>query len=135
TESGSPPKRVWSRAALGCWSYYTPNSRPNGVPVVADVTGGGEKSVLVARKPDRLVALTSDGSVGRSWKFPALPQQWMVGNFDGDTVPDLLVTYPVGQILNVTTAAVAGKDGRTLWRVLAGNGPAALCDMDGDGID
>src|SRR5207248_2927422 len=47
----------------------------------------------------------------------------------------LLVTYPVGQILNVTTAAIAGKDGRALWRVLAGNGPPALSDMDGDGID
>src|SRR5262249_420922 len=25
---GETPKRVWSRQAMGCWSYYTPNSRP-----------------------------------------------------------------------------------------------------------
>src|SRR5207248_2816404 len=110
-----------------------PNSRPNGVPVIADVTGSGDKAVLVAQKPDRLVALASDGSILKSWTFPSLPQQWSVGSFDGDAIPDLLVTYPVGTILNVATVAVAGKDGRTLWRVLAGNGPAALADMDGDG--
>jgi hypothetical protein len=132
---GGVPKSMWSRAAQGCESYYIPFSRPTGVPVIADVEGHGEKSILVAGKPNRLQALASDGTVKKEWRFPALPARWTVGNFDGDDVPDLLVTYPIGPILDVATVAVAGSDGRTLWRAHGGNGPVALYDMDGDGRD
>jgi outer membrane protein assembly factor BamB len=134
-QPGAAPRPARSFPAQGCWSYYVPHSRPHGIPVIADVEGNGDKTILVAQKPNSLVALDSDGTVRRRWQFPALPQQWTVGDFDGDDVPDLLVTYPIGPILDVATVAVAGKDGRTLWRAHGGNGPAALFDMDGDGRD
>lgn len=129
------PRKRWSHPSVGIWSLYTPLSQPNGVPLVANVDQDDDLEVLVAEKPDKLIALGSHGQSKRTWQFPALPQQWMVANFDGDEFPDLFVTYPVGAIIDVDSVAIAGKDGRTLWKRHCGNGPSAIADVNGDGID
>ena len=129
------PTKRWTRQVNGIWSLYIPLSQPHGVPYVADVTNDEGLEILVAEKPNRLVALDSAGNVLRSWTFPAAPQQWHVANFDGDDQPDLLVTYPTGAIIDVDTVAVSGSDGRTLWKMHCGNGPSAIADVNGDGLD
>ena len=86
------------------------------MPHVADVDGDGNREVLVARDPDLLVALDSSGEVVRSWRFPGRPMQWAVGRFDDDPVPDLVVTYPLGAVLDTATVVVSGRDGKTVWR-------------------
>ena len=132
---GTSPRQVWSRAGVGMWSLYTPLSQPQGLPAIANVDADPDLEVLVAEKPDRLVAVDSGGKVKRDWHFPALPQQWMVGNFDDDEIPDLFVTYPVGAVIDVDSVAVAGRDGRVLWKSHCGNGPSAIADVNGDGIE
>jgi outer membrane protein assembly factor BamB len=131
------PRRVWSSTGLGCHAscFYVPHSKPHGVPMAWDVDGDSEQEVLVARQPNLLVALNSDGKVKHKWKLPTVPAQWAFGHVDADGVPDLIVTYPVGEILDVETAAIAGVNGKVLWKRKCGNSPFALCDMDGDGLD
>jgi outer membrane protein assembly factor BamB len=116
------------------WSQ--PASGSHGAPVVVDLDGDGEKEILVAQTPNKLVALDALGSVKRSWQFPSLPFQWTFGNFDGDDALDLFVTYKLGLFVDVESVAVSGKTGKVLWRAHCGNnGPPAVCDADGDGID
>ncbi len=131
------PHRVWSTNGTGCHAdcFYVPHSKPHGVPMAWDVDGDNEHEVLVARPPNLLVALDSDGKIKRKWKFPSLPEQWAFGHVDADGVPDLIVTYPVGAILDVETAAIAGVNGKLLWTRKCGNSPFALRDIDGDGLD
>jgi outer membrane protein assembly factor BamB len=129
------PRLHWSRPGNGIWSLYTPNSQPHGHPTVADITADEGQEILIAEKPDRLMALRSDGSVSRTWTFPTLPQQWSVATLDDDDIPDLLVTWPTGAIIDVDTAAVSGATGEVLWKSHCGNGPVALADVNNDGID
>ncbi|HZP81324.1 MAG TPA: FG-GAP-like repeat-containing protein [Chthonomonadaceae bacterium] len=137
-EGGSPQKR-WSHPSLSSPDIpVIPQLRPLGcpcVPVVAALNGNGEREILIAREPDRLVALNADGEPGRSWKLPSLPVAWNYGDLDGDDALDLFVTYKLGQWVDVESVALAGKDGRPLWRAHCGNGPAAICDLDGNGLD
>lgn len=130
-----PAERAWSQPGHAWQTAYVPSLRGLGVPHVADVDGDGHREVLVARDPDLLVALDSSGRVVKSWKFPARPVQWTVGRFDDDAVPDLLVSYPTGAVIDLATVALSGKDSRQLWRAHCGNGSVALHDLDGDGID
>jgi hypothetical protein len=129
------PQKSWSHPAVGMWSLYTPLSQPRGIATISNVDLDDDLEVLVADKPDRLVALDPQGNVKRDWHFPALPQQWIVANFDGDEFPDLFVTYPVGAIIDVDSVAVAGRDGHMLWKSHCGNGPSAIADVNGDGYD
>ena len=133
--SDSLPVRRWSRPGVGIWSLYTPLTQPQGMPHVADVTRDAGLEILIAEKPNRLIALNSAGEVCRTWTFPALPQQWQIANFDGDGHPDLLVTYPTGAIIDVDCVAIRGVDDSTLWKMHCGNGPSAIADVNGDGID
>jgi hypothetical protein len=137
-EGGSPQKR-WSHPSLSSPDIpVIPQLRPLGcpcVPVVAALNGNGAREILIAREPDRLVALNADGEPGRSWKLPSLPVAWNYGDLDGDDALDLFVTYKLGQWVDVESVALAGKDGRPLWRAHCGNGPAAICDLDGNGLD
>jgi hypothetical protein len=133
--TSATPRLQWTRPGSGIWSLYTPNSQPHGHPSVADVTPDEGQEILIAEKPDRLLALNSDGSVVRTWTFPKLPQQWSVGTLDDDGIPDLLVTWPTGAIIDVDTAAVSGASGEILWKSHCGNGPMALADVNNDGID
>lgn len=134
-DENSAPSLRWSRPGVGIWSLYTPMSQPQGIPLVADITTDPGFEILIAEKPDRLVAINSEGKTCHSWTFPALPQQWQVAEFDGDEFPDLLVTYPTGAIIDVDTVAVCGRDGKTLWKMHCGNGPTAIADVNADGID
>ncbi|MFO1021220.1 MAG: hypothetical protein U0903_11055 [Planctomycetales bacterium] len=129
------PVAVWNRAGVGIWSMYTPLSQPLGIPLAVNVDRDPDLEVLIAEKPNKLLALDSNGHVKQTWTFPALPQQWSIGNFDGDEYPDLLVTYPVGPIIDVDTVAFSGKDGKQLWKCHCGNGPIAIVDLNGDGLD
>lgn len=133
--SGRPAERAWSRPGYGWRTDYVPSLRNIGVPQIADIDGDGNREVLIARDPDLLVALDSSGDVVKSWKFPTRPVQWNVGQFDDDLIPDLLVSYPTGAIVDVTTVAISGSDDRQLWRAHCGNGSMALHDLDGDGLD
>jgi outer membrane protein assembly factor BamB len=126
---------AWSCPAFGWSTPYVPSLRTVGVPHVADIDGDGDQEVLVARDPNLLVALDSSGAVARSWTFPARPMQWAVGRFDDDAVPDLVVSYPLGAVLDTETVVVSGRDGKSLWRSHCGNGATAIYDLDGDGID
>jgi outer membrane protein assembly factor BamB len=132
---GAAAEPVWSCPAHGWSTPYVASLRTVGVPHVADVDGDGDREVLVARDTDLLVALDSSGEVVRSWKFPGRPMQWAIGRFDDDSIPDLVVTYPLGAVLDTAMVAVSGRDGKTLWRSHCGNGPIAIYDLDGDGID
>jgi outer membrane protein assembly factor BamB len=132
---GAPPKPAWSCPAHGWSTFYVPSLRTVGVPYVADVDGDGHREVLVARDPNLLVALDSKGEVVRKWNFPGRPMQWAVGRFDYDEVPDLIVSYPLGAILDTATVAISGSEGKTLWTSHCGNGAMAVFDLDGDGID
>lgn len=132
---GSAPQQVWTHPGIGIWSMYTPLSQPAGIPLVVNVDQDPDLEILIAERPNRLVALDSQGKVKRDWTFPALPQQWNVANLDGDDLPDLVVTYPVGPIIDVDTVALSGKDGKPLWKCHCGNGPIAIEDLNGDGID
>ncbi len=132
---GAAAQPVWSCPAYGWTTPYVPSLRTTGVPRVADVDGDGDQEVLIARDPNLLVALDSSGAVVRSWTFPARPMQWAVGRFDDDEVPDLVVSYPLGAVLDTATVVVSGRDGKALWQSHCGNGATAIYDLDGDGID
>ena len=131
----TPPVRRWSRPGSGIWSLYTPLSQPQGIACIGEVRRGKGLEILVAEKPNRLVALNSEGEVRREWIFPTLPQQWQIANFDGDEHPDLLVTYPTGAIIDVDSVAIRGVDDSMLWKMHCGNGPSAIADVNADGID
>lgn len=133
--AGSRPQILWSRPASGSRPYMVPYLNTHGVPVVADIEGNGDQVALVATHPDRLTALDAEGKEVRSWTLPDLPVQWACGNFDGDDLPDLFVTYPTGAFLDMESAILSGKDGRVLWKSHCGNGPPAVCDLNGDGLD
>lgn len=132
---GKPPELAWSQPGFAWQTVYVPSLRGLGVPHIADVDGDGSREILIARDPDLLVALDSSGGVAKSWKFPARPVQWTVGRFDEDEVPDLLVSYPTGAVIDLATVAVSGKDGKQIWQSHCGNGSVALHDLDGDGVD
>lgn len=134
-EGGGTPQLLWSQLAIGSRIRYVPHLETVGVPVVGDMDGDGEKEILVAQTPNKLVALDPDGKVKRSWEFPSLPVQWTYGNFDGDEVLDLFVTYQTGTFVDVESIAIAGKSGKRLWQSHCGNGPVAVYDVDGDGLD
>jgi outer membrane protein assembly factor BamB len=133
--AGARREERWARPGFGAWSYYVPNSRPGGVPAAFDVDGDSVMEALVAEESGRLVALDGLGKVRKSWQFPARPQHWTSGDFDGDGRSDLLVTYPRGAVLDVVTVALSGRTGQALWEAPCGNGPPAVCDFDGDGRD
>jgi hypothetical protein len=136
-QGDEPVRKRWSHPSLSSPGVpVLAHLRPLGcpcVPVVADLNG--QREILIAQEPDRLVALNAEGEESRSWQLPALPMAWTYGNFDGDEVLDLFVTYPVGQWVDVESVVIAGKDGTPLWRSHCGNGPAAVYDLDGDGLD
>lgn len=126
---------AWTQPGQVWQSNYVPALREIGAPHIADVDGDGQREILVSRAPDLLVALDSSGKLVKSWRFPSQPVQWAIGRFDEDPLPDLVVSYPVGAILDLTTVAISGGDGRELWRAHCGNGSIALHDLDGDGLD
>jgi outer membrane protein assembly factor BamB len=136
-QGNEPARKRWSHPSLSSPGVpVLAHLRPLGcpcVPMVADLNG--QREILIAQEPDRLVALNAEGKESRSWKLPALPMAWTYGNFDGDDALDLFVTYPVGQWVDVESRAIAGRDGQPLWRSHCGNGPAAIYDLDGDGLD
>ncbi len=135
---GTPEKR-WARPSLR--SPEIPligQLRPLGcpcIPVVAALSRKSEREILIAQEPDRLVALNAEGKPMRVWKLPSLPVAWNYGDFDGDDALDLFVTHKVGMWVDFESVALAGKDGRPLWRSHCGNGPAAIYDLDDNGID
>lgn len=133
--TGGKAELLWSQPGVGYRPYMVPYLEANGVPFVMEIDGDGEKEVLIARRPNQLVALNPDGAVKKTWQLPALPIRWTFGNFDGDEILDLFVTYPTGAYVDVESAAIAGKDGKVLWHSHCGNGPPAVYDLDGDGID
>jgi outer membrane protein assembly factor BamB len=128
-------ERLWSRAGIGYRPNMVPYLEANGVPFVMDMDGDGEKEVLIAQQPNQLVALNPGGAVKKVWQLPALPIRWTFGNLDGDEHLDLFVTYPTGAHVDMESAAIAGKDDKVLWRSHCGNGPPAIYDLDGDGMD
>ncbi|MGH7134922.1 MAG: FG-GAP repeat domain-containing protein, partial [Pirellulales bacterium] len=132
---GAAAEPAWSCPTHGWSTAYVPSLRTAAVPHVADIDGDGDQEVLVARDPNLLVALDSSGSVVRSWEFPSRPMQWAVGRFDDDSFPDMVVSYPLGTVLDTATVVISGRDGKTVWRAHCGNGSMAIYDLDGDGID
>lgn len=137
--SGRAPSVVWKVPSIDMPSMPSLGAlRPTGcwcVPMLADLNGSGERVALMARAPGSLVAVGSDGETRQKWRLPATPVMWTHGNLTGGKQRDLFVTYPLGAWVDVGSMAIAGDDARTLWTSHCGNGPPAVCDLDGDGRD
>ncbi len=132
--SGDTLRTLWSLPGRGIHSFYIPQSRPGGIPVLADVDGDGDQEVLVSRGKT-LVALAADGAVRRTWRFPGPPMLWNVGDFLGEGNADLAVAWERGAVLDMETCLVSGRSGKVVWRAHGGNGPLAVSDIDRDGRD
>ncbi len=129
------PRLRWTQPAIGFRPRMVSYLDSLGVPVIADIDGDREREILVARKPNLLIALNADGEVKKTWTLPALPTQWMVGEFDDDPLPDLFVSWPSGAFVDMESAILSGKAGKIVWRSRCGNGVPAIGDFNGDGRD
>ncbi len=113
-------------------------------PGIADLNGDGgpdlyfihqsrqKKGRSSEPRSTRLVALQGIGPFAEAWR--RLGEWTPMQDVDGDGIPDLLQTSKEAK----TTTAIAGADGRVLWRsVVAGDftaPPSPQGDLDGDGI-
>jgi len=85
-----------------------------------------------------LVILDHTGSVKREIVLPDQPFEWNVGNFDGDEVLDIFVSYYAGGIHVGHSRVYSGKEELgMLWEseIAPYSGYAVIYDIDLDGID
>ena len=85
-----------------------------------------------------LVVLDHTGAVKRQIVLPDQPFEWNVGNFDGDEVLDIFVSYYAGGMHVGHSRVYSGKEEvGILWEsdIAPYSGYAVIYDMDLDGID
>ncbi|MBK9035504.1 MAG: hypothetical protein IPL61_30310 [Myxococcales bacterium] len=133
--NADPPQRLWElRSAFA----------PTIVPAL-----GGFPGVMCRRRDNGAVPPTEsiarlDSTGAIRWEASLGGDAWndlVVGNFDGDAVPDVAVQWGRASDLDIRTTALAGTDGHELWTTAVAPNPAkfpsgiALADWDGDGRD
>ena len=85
-----------------------------------------------------LVILDHAGSIKRQIVLPDQPFEWNVGNFDGDEVLDIFVSYYAGGMHVGHTRIYSGKEELgLLWEsdIAPYSGYAVIYDLDLDGLD
>lgn len=133
--NADPPRRLWELRAA-----FAPT-------IVADL--GGAPGVMCRRRDtgtvpptESIARLDSTGAV--RWEQSIGGDGWndlMIGQFDGDGIPDVAVQWTLTSDADVRTTALAGSDGRALWTQTVNPGPAkfpsglAVADWDGNGRD
>ena len=133
--NADPPQRLWELR-----SAFAPT-------IVPDL--GGFPGVMCRRRDAGTVPPTEtiarlDGTGSVRWEVPLGGEGYndlVVGNLDGDGVPDVAVQWGLPTDLVVRTTALAGSDGHALWTAAVAPGEAkfpsgiALADWNGDGRD
>lgn len=131
----SPPRVVWSVTGAS-----SPSILPN--------LDGGKPGIAVRRlqetlKTNQVAALRADGAV--LWAVPVEADVFndlVGGDFDGDSTPDIAITWGYSSDVALRTRAISGATGATLWEATPLTpGPtrypagAAITDWDKDGRD
>jgi hypothetical protein len=132
-----PPVEVWEQ----------PTSLS---PVVAPGAGGSAAGIFVLHVVDPHAAelaytlrlLHPDGST--AWEAPigaglGPRQDLVLADFDADGTPDVALQVSTPNASAITTNAISGADGHTLWSAATTGCPGAsalsIVDWNGDGID
>jgi hypothetical protein len=124
--------------------------RSANAPAMSPALGAGATPGLACRRLDtntvpateKLARVDSNGSV--RWEVPLAGTVWndpVLGNFDGDLIPDMAVQWGLSSDNAVRTTAFAGSDGHELWTNVTTAGDArfpsgfAVADWNHDGTD
>jgi hypothetical protein len=144
-KTGNNGTHLWEESLTGYEAYISPN-------VVEDLNGDGLPDVLVGSfaGPDDNITATVIAKTGINgthlWEesvsgpYAGIDAQ-MVGDLDGDSLPDVLVRSFVGPGDNITAAVIAktGNNGTHLWEEPISGYEADMStevvgDLDGDGL-
>lgn len=135
--NAAPPRQLWELRSATAPSI-APGLGASGGPGLA--CRRLDTSTVPAT--DKVARVDASGVV--RWEMPVggpIFNDVLVGNFDGDAVPDLAVQWGLTTDNAVRTTALAGSDGRTLWTASTTGGDArfpagaALADWNHDGRD
>lgn len=135
--NASPPRRLWERAA---------SQAPTIAPNLGQAGGPGLvcRSLDLESVPPTEKLVRVDGGGALLWEVPLGAQVFndpVLGNFDGDDIPDISIQWGNSDDLMLQTTAYAGSTGARLWTTTTGGGAVripsghAVADWNGDGTD